>query len=104
VAPSGTHFDITRSSFFRAWPGSHVHPLSRHYKVLAPDREDPGSAAYPTVFETWGCAEWRFVRVSLRGCSKAAGCEAGEHDSGGKACHDFLSKGGTHCTTRQLRL
>jgi hypothetical protein len=59
-----------------------------------------GSVVRP-VCEARFNAERRFVRARIRPCSEPARSQAGEHDSDGKTCDDFLSESGAHGITRQ---
>jgi len=60
-----------------------------------------GSVVRP-VCEARVCAERRFVRARIRHCSEPARSQAGEHDSDGKTCDDFLSESCAHGTTRRI--
>ena len=71
--------------------------------ALVREMRGRGSVVRP-VSEARVSVERRFVGARIRLCSEPARSQAGEHDSDGKTCDDFLSESGAHGINRRTGL
>ena len=82
----------------------YVHGIrSQAGSALVREMRGRGSVVRP-VSEARVSVERRFVGARIRLCSEPARSQAGEHDSDGKTCDDFLSESGAHGINRRTGL